>query len=141
MNSLKYPKLFDSFLILWWFVCKLWCIPHAYGRRHLCWYFETHILIGRNNIFTNENRSYISHQIHQKFSMTSPAMAKLSPEAKKRLSSVLNVARVTFQYGFIPVILYLGRHHKWHASDGIGTTHPPPTRPPFQLTWKISSSP
>ena len=49
--------------------------------------------------------------------MTSPAMAKLSPEAKKRLSSVLNVARVTFQYGFIPVVLYLG--FKRGADEGM----------------------
>ncbi|VDI79802.1 mitochondrial import receptor subunit TOM7 homolog [Mytilus galloprovincialis] len=44
-------------------------------------------------------------------------MADMSPEAKKRLSSVLKLVRVTFQYGFIPTVLYMG--FKRGADEGM----------------------
>ncbi|VDI79801.1 Hypothetical predicted protein [Mytilus galloprovincialis] len=50
-------------------------------------------------------------------------MADMSPEAKKRLSSVLKLVRVTFQYGFIPTVLYMGnlgfRNKKTKSSIGF----------------------
>ena len=36
-------------------------------------------------------------------------MAKLSPETKKRLATVINVAKTVFHIGFVPAVLYLGR--------------------------------
>ncbi|RWS20202.1 mitochondrial import receptor subunit TOM7-like protein [Leptotrombidium deliense] len=33
---------------------------------------------------------------------------RLKPEAKQRLSTLLGLVRVTFQYSFIPGVLYLG---------------------------------
>lgn len=37
-------------------------------------------------------------------------MVKLSVESKQRLSKVFDVTRKTFQWGFIPLVLYLGMH-------------------------------
>ncbi|OWF40692.1 Mitochondrial import receptor subunit TOM7-like [Mizuhopecten yessoensis] len=41
----------------------------------------------------------------------------MSPEMKKRVSTVLDLARVTFQYGFLPTVIYLG--FKKGADEGM----------------------
>ena len=33
---------------------------------------------------------------------------KMKPETKQRLSTVMTVAKTTFRWGFIPLVLYLG---------------------------------
>ncbi|CAM1307529.1 Uncharacterised protein g4620 [Pycnogonum litorale] len=35
-------------------------------------------------------------------------MVKMNPETKQRLSTVFTLCRTTFQWGFVPVVLYLG---------------------------------
>ncbi|XP_026480561.1 mitochondrial import receptor subunit TOM7 homolog [Ctenocephalides felis] len=52
----------------------------------------------------------------------------LSPAAKERASIVFNICRVTFHYGFIPTILYLG--FKKGSDNGM-----PPLRI-FNLLWQ-----
>ena len=34
---------------------------------------------------------------------------KLKPETRQRVTNVTTVAKLTFQFGFIPFLLYLGR--------------------------------
>ena len=36
-------------------------------------------------------------------------MAKLSPETKKRITTVVNLAKTIFHIGFVPTVLYLGK--------------------------------
>ena len=42
-------------------------------------------------------------------------MAKLSPETKKRITTVVNLAKTIFHIGFVPTVLYLGKELFCHA--------------------------
>ena len=46
-------------------------------------------------------------------------MAKLSPETKKRITTVVNLAKNIFHIGFVPTILYLGKEWFYHASPKV----------------------
>jgi len=34
----------------------------------------------------------------------------MSPAMKRRIATVLNIASTTFQYGFVPTVIYLGTY-------------------------------
>jgi len=54
--------------------------------------------------------------------------ANMSPEMKSRITTVVNVAKTAFHWGYVPVVLYLG--FKKGAEPGM----PPLTL--FSLLWQ-----
>ena len=48
-------------------------------------------------------------------------MAKLSAETKKRITTVVNLAKTIFHIGFVPTVLYLGKELFYHAFHKVNS--------------------
>lgn len=61
-------------------------------------------------------RKLISSSVYRQYLLVLPLLReiknyvkmKLSPDAKQRLQTVLNISKTTFHWGFLPLVLYLG---------------------------------